>query len=314
MPSLVRFSTSSLPAADRVAYFQDMLARTLTGCNSSSLEQADLSVDVNFLTGQDVCLGITRSTSLRNHRDRSCLSDQDDDFLLLSVLSGTGRIEHREQRVTLQRGSGVLTRLSDTIDTHWPDARLMVLRLRRPALRNVDADRAAGLDLARSRPLMHLLHAYGRAVMRDALNGEPIDPLAERHMTELVEALCARSVDEAEQAARPAIGAARVAAMRETIARDHARPMLSMRDVAAAVGISERAGHLAFEAAELGFTEELHAVRLDRACERLAAGGERVIDVAFAVGFSDSSHFHRLFKRRFGMTPSEYRSAHRSRR
>lgn len=79
-------------------------------------------------------------------------------------------------------------------------------------------------------------------------------------------------------------------------------------DVAAIVGISERAGHLAFEKAKLTFTDELHRTRLERARERLLTANVRVIDVAFAVGFSDSSHFYRLYKRAFGYSHSELRT------
>jgi AraC family transcriptional activator of tynA and feaB len=36
-----------------------------------------------------------------------------------------------------------------------------------------------------------------------------------------------------------------------------------------------------------------------------------IMDVAFACGFNDISHFGRLFARKFGMTPSQWRRAGR---
>ena len=41
-----------------------------------------------------------------------------------------------------------------------------------------------------------------------------------------------------------------------------------------------------------------------RRCLHLA-----IIDIAFAAGFGDVSHFNRMFRRRFGDTPSDVRAA-----
>jgi AraC-like DNA-binding protein len=41
----------------------------------------------------------------------------------------------------------------------------------------------------------------------------------------------------------------------------------------------------------------------DRRCLHLT-----IIDIAFAVGFGDISHFNRVFRRRFGDTPSRVRA------
>ena len=46
-------------------------------------------------------------------------------------------------------------------------------------------------------------------------------------------------------------------------------------------------------------------VRLLRALERLA-GGEKVVDVALALGYTSPSAFATMFKRQFGTTPSAF--------
>jgi AraC-like DNA-binding protein len=39
--------------------------------------------------------------------------------------------------------------------------------------------------------------------------------------------------------------------------------------------------------------------------------GTSITDVSLACGFGDLSHFYRLFRARFGMTPREVRITHR---
>jgi AraC family transcriptional regulator len=49
--------------------------------------------------------------------------------------------------------------------------------------------------------------------------------------------------------------------------------------------------------------------RLDRAVELLSGSDKSLIDIAAVCGFSDQSHFGRVFKRTFGLTPGERRKA-----
>jgi AraC-like DNA-binding protein len=48
-------------------------------------------------------------------------------------------------------------------------------------------------------------------------------------------------------------------------------------------------------------------IKLDRAAEALLSSPLTIHDIARAVGFSSASHLHKLFRRRHGMSPTEYR-------
>jgi AraC family transcriptional regulator len=52
-------------------------------------------------------------------------------------------------------------------------------------------------------------------------------------------------------------------------------------------------------------------LRLDRAAVRLAAGTDRVVDVALDSGFASHEVFTRAFTRRYGQSPERYRAAAR---
>jgi AraC-like DNA-binding protein len=86
-------------------------------------------------------------------------------------------------------------------------------------------------------------------------------------------------------------------------------PELSPVSVAAALRISVRYLHLLF--AQRGHTTAgwIRERRLTYCREALANGdsGLSVTDVALQAGFTDPSHFSRVFRHRFGMAPNQYR-------
>jgi len=93
----------------------------------------------------------------------------------------------------------------------------------------------------------------------------------------------------------------------------HADPDLSPDIVAAEEGISKRYLQALLAGSGTSFVAELNAVRLDRASELLghpAARGLSVAEVAFRSGLLDPGYFTRLFRKRFGITPREWRSGH----
>jgi AraC family transcriptional regulator len=84
---------------------------------------------------------------------------------------------------------------------------------------------------------------------------------------------------------------------------------LSLTSVAEAVGV--HVAHLAkMFRRHYGCTvgEYLRALRLDYAARLLAQSDETLSTIALLAGFYDQSHFARLFKLRFGVTPRRFRA------
>ncbi|PMR68511.1 AraC family transcriptional regulator [Halomonas heilongjiangensis] len=80
-------------------------------------------------------------------------------------------------------------------------------------------------------------------------------------------------------------------------------------------GLSERSFKRRFKAAT-GMTpmEYVHTLRLEEAKQILESGDAPIDEVAEQVGYSDPSFFRRLFGRRVGLTPSQYRRRFRAMR
>lgn len=88
---------------------------------------------------------------------------------------------------------------------------------------------------------------------------------------------------------------------------DYGKP-LSIEEMAEFSGSSE-SHFMKFFKNHMGvpFVSYLNDYRLTLAARALAEGQEDVLTVAMDVGFSNVSYFNRLFKKKFRMTPLEYR-------
>jgi AraC family transcriptional regulator len=103
----------------------------------------------------------------------------------------------------------------------------------------------------------------------------------------------------------------RLAAVREMLAADLSSPP-SLAAVAEEVGLHP--SHLArvFRAHHgESIGEYGRRLRLEWVAARLACSDEGIASIAARAGFADQSHLTREFRRRFGVTPGRYRTAHR---
>jgi AraC-like DNA-binding protein len=91
-------------------------------------------------------------------------------------------------------------------------------------------------------------------------------------------------------------------------------PDLSATTAAGLVGITPRYLHLLLKETGRSFTHHLLGRRLERVAALLRDPqwrDRKVADIAAEAGFTDLSYFNRVFRRRFGATPSGMRQAAR---
>lgn len=83
---------------------------------------------------------------------------------------------------------------------------------------------------------------------------------------------------------------------------------LRLGELAAKANLSERQFSRLFQRQTgMNFTNYLQSIRMDAACRLLTGGRSSVGEVAAAVGYADLKFFHRLFKKKIGTTPKQYR-------
>lgn len=89
---------------------------------------------------------------------------------------------------------------------------------------------------------------------------------------------------------------------------EHATLPFQLEDVAAYADISvSRAVHLFKEAFGTSIIKYVNDVRLEMARERITFSPMPLEQIAETCGFANYTYFHRVFRSRFGMSPSQYR-------
>jgi YesN/AraC family two-component response regulator len=96
--------------------------------------------------------------------------------------------------------------------------------------------------------------------------------------------------------------------LKETI-QDHIDTNLSLKELSKGLEISpsylSREFSKYFE--DLSFGDYIRKQRIDRAVELIKTSTYSLTEIAYLTGFSDQSHFTRIFKKNMGQNPSGYR-------
>ncbi|MBR5355315.1 MAG: helix-turn-helix transcriptional regulator, partial [Lachnospiraceae bacterium] len=97
------------------------------------------------------------------------------------------------------------------------------------------------------------------------------------------------------------------------MSQNFSNPNLMLQDVAKKVNMSNSRFSTVFSQ-ETGqtFTEYLMFLRLNKAKELLRQTNTRSTQIASEVGYNDSHYFSYIFKKNFGLTPSEYRAKYQN--
>jgi AraC-like DNA-binding protein len=167
--------------------------------------------------------------------------------------------------------------------------------------------------LPRSDGALSLLVAYTSAILREDLLPTPeLRRLAVTHVHDLVAATVNSTLGRQPIPDRGAIAAARLRAIMADIAAHISDCELSVAAVAQRQRVTPRYIHKLFEREGLIFSQFVLSQRIARAHRILTdprCARRSISSVAFETGFGDLSYFNRVFRRRYGATPSEVRRA-----
>jgi AraC-like DNA-binding protein len=312
---LLRFSTEMLPERERFSAFREEFARRILMMEVIDHSDGRPRIEVTFMPLGPAAVGTLAATPAEFIRHKHHLKDGNDDFHLEIIETGPVRFAHAGEERTYDAGSACF------IDQGRP---LRGFGPRNGSIRNITVQAAAlkslvahPEDLAgravHPGPALRLLDGYLRSLT--SLDEPPsfeLAPIIGVHLLDLVAAALGPTAEAAEIVAKRGVKAARVRAILAEIARRFGDPDFHLDNVARTLGLSRRYVQQLLQETGKSFTEHLVERRLERSFAMLTDRRNlhlAIIDIAFAVGFGDVSHFNRVFRRRFGETPSGVRAA-----
>ena len=254
------------------------------------------------------------ANGVTTERASALLSDGNDD-IIISVGSAGGRLvtEQRGEQVTLERGHVHVASNAGPFSLTHLASRTTGLTVSRKAIAALvpDIEDRIAHPLPRFPEGLHLLEGYiGALTAISSFDTPEAARTAVTHIHDLLAHVIGPSRDGAELIAGRGLKAARLRAIKAHIARSLNRSDLSLDTVAAAHRVSPRYLQRLFEGESTNFSAYVIGLRLEYAKRLLCdphVSDRRVSSIAYECGFRDISHFNRMFRRRYGLTPSEAR-------
>ena len=311
-------STAGMAPAQRSTLWHRSVARTYFPLDIQFADPARFEGTIESCAMGEASLSRLRSQPLLYDRRASHLSrDGGREFLVTLPMSGEVRFSQAGRDLRCAPGGFVVERGWEPYTFGYERAAdLLVLKVECDVLaaRGVSAERLRSVTI----PCDHASGGLFADVMRSAAArmGE-MAPAARKHAgSSLVDLFCLAFVEDrdAGESGSASVRQAHRTRARTFIRRHLAREELDPAAVAAGCGISLRYLHLIFSETETSVAATIREERLQLASDLLARAGSetRISDICYRAGLADPSHFCRLFRRRFGMSPSQWRSHRRA--
>ncbi len=265
-----------------------------------------------FVLLNAVAIATPRGKSARFARTRDLLKDGCDDLVLISATRGKIRVTQKGNAIDLMAGQMCLTEMNVVGDVDLTESGgFTTTRFPRRLLLQVapSAETQLARTLGHNRAMSLMIERYSALCSEVA---GALDPLGQRtaaqHLADLVGQYIGTSAEQDNLIEQRDGSAVRLELLKAEILRRLDNSNLTIETVARANGFSSRQAQRLFASSGTTFTEFVLEQRLLLSRQLLLrdpAHLRKVSDIAFTAGFNDLSYFHRSFKRRFGVTPSD---------
>ncbi|KWV53209.1 transcriptional regulator [Bradyrhizobium macuxiense] len=309
----IRFSTRELPERIRIPMWREEFGRCIVHADIAAASDAPFQAEATLQALQGLRVLAWQGSAMRFKRSRTNIVDGDDSIGLIVSSPSSSRLSQRGQEIEFRGGDAIALLHAEPATVRYVQGLQIGLAVPREALvpRVTDVDDLVMRPISRRTEALRLLMPYLKlALKQGALAAPKLRDTIVTHIHDLL----ALTIDEGAslgESSASAVIAARHSAALDHIAAHFQDPELSLEIVARRQGISPRYLQRVMASSGASFTERVNELRLQKAFTMLIVprdGAQRISDIALEAGFSDISHFNRLFRARFGDSPRGVRS------
>lgn len=309
------YTYSGGPHGRQYEAFREEVCRNFGQLDIEPSASDRLDCGVEIVQVGSLSLGTARGTSGRFLRSRPMLADGCDDFVLINALADRIVAEQNGTSIELRHSEMCLLEMNALggVGFDFGDHFTAIRIPRRELLSLCPAAEDTLMKPLRQEPgirtLIQRYHSLSAAAA-DALDPEAQQVTA-RHMVDLISLLLRAGDDDSRLTLQAGAAAARLQLIQSQVTANLHDPDLSIVSIAERNRLSPKQVQRLFERTGMTFAEFLLEQRLLYARGLLGNPGvhqQKIANVAYTAGFGDLSYFNRVFRRRFGMTPSEWRN------
>jgi AraC-like DNA-binding protein len=311
---IVRFSAADYAPRKRLDACREIYGRTLSRRDIEPLSAEQFHTEATLWRMPELGIVTARRSAAIYRLPREFI-DSDDVFVTIGLTSNY-EVHQFGRLLSLKRGEASVMTASEPAFLKVPTyGEYINVRAPRRTLSSfvADLDAAYCRSIPIDNPALRLLtHYIGILHETESLAAPDLRRQVVTHIHDLMALVIGPTRDAAEIAKSRGARAARLRAIKEDIVARLEQPGLSVATIAVRHRIKSRWIQRLFENEGTTFTEYVLAQRLDRAHRLLRDplhASQKISTIALDIGFGDLSYFNRAFRRRYGMTPSELRSA-----
>ena len=311
-----RFSTRALPERMRIPLWRESFGRNIVHADIEPLSDVPFKAEATLQAIQGLRTLALTGSSMRFKRSQASLVDGDDSIGIITCSPGRSQLSQRGREIELHAGEAIAILHSEPVTVTYVEGLQFGLAVPREALaqRVKDVDNLTMRLISHRTEALRLLMTYLKSALKEGVLAAPtLRDTVVTHIHDLV-ALAVGECAPLSESSASAVVAARYSAVLDHITTHFQDPGLSLEMVARCLRISPRYLQRLMASSGSSFTGCVNELRLQQAFKLLTephTSAQRISDIALDVGFSDVSHFNRLFRARFGDSPRGVRSTGR---